>query len=341
MTVIRGAEYKTHFDSKQELRPIFTSLNGDNSWLLSFPRPFAERQSTGKAYFHIVHDPWLNGPEVQVSSWIVSLALSSTPAVSNGTGVERLVLEIESAAAEAGVVGSSTIQTANGKSAVDAIFVNFHYGDHLHTPTLLTFPSSVPVFTTAEGALAIKKLNHFDTITTYKDLEQDTFTGDWTTLHPSPILPSYLTIFRIKGHHDLNFLSALIWTSESGTHEAILYSPHSLHLSTPALQTLLHSSTPSFSTLAMLHGLKESWTLNWQTTFGVAGGLQLYRESGAKYWISTHNDRLSYGGLVWWLANDIFRTLEWGLKQEKRGEGDVKKEVKVEEVQNGHCLVLV
>ena len=341
MTASRGAKYKMHFDCKQELRPIFTSLNGDNSWLLSFPRPFAERQSTGKAYFHIVHDPWLNGPEVQVSSWIVFLALSSPPAVRNGAGVERLVLEIESAAAEAGIVASSTIQTANGKSPVDAILVNLNYGDHLHTPTLLTFSSSVPVFTTPEGALIIKKLNHFETITTYKDLEQDTFTGDWMTLHPSPILPSYLTIFRIKGHHELNFLSALIWTSEPGTHEAVLYSPHSLHTSTPALQTFLHRSTPSFSTLAMLHGLKESWTWNWQTTFGVASGLQLYRESGAKYWISTHDDRLSYGGLVWWFANDIFRTLEWGLKQEKRGEGEVMKEVKVEEVQNGECLVLV
>ena len=73
----------------------------------------------------------------------------------------------------------------------------------------------------------------------------------------------------------------------------------------------------------------------------MASGLQLYRESGAKYWISTHDDRLSYGGLVWWFANDIFRTLEWGLGQEKRGEGEVMKEVKVEEVQNGECLVLV
>jgi L-ascorbate metabolism protein UlaG (beta-lactamase superfamily) len=125
-----------------------------------------------------VHDPWLNGPEVQVSSWIVFLALSSATAFSNGAGVGRLVLEIESAAADAGVVASSTIQTTDDKSPVDAIFVNLHYRDHLHTPTLLTFPSSVPVFTTLEGALTIKKLNHFDTITTYTDLELDTFTSD-------------------------------------------------------------------------------------------------------------------------------------------------------------------
>jgi hypothetical protein len=53
---------------------------------------------------------------------------------------------------------------------------------------------------------------------------------------------------------------------------------------------------------------------------------------------------LTYGGLVYWLANDIFRTLEWGLGQEKKGEEEeevVAKEVKVEHVGNGDCLVLL
>jgi hypothetical protein len=72
---------------------------------------------------------------------------------------------------------------------VDAIFVNHHYGDHLHKPTLLTFNPSIPVFTTTEGALTIKKLNHFNTVINYADLSPDTYTGDWTTLHPSPLLP--------------------------------------------------------------------------------------------------------------------------------------------------------
>lgn len=335
-----AARYKAHLDSKQELRPIFTSLNGDNSWLLSFPRPLEERERTGKAFFHIVHDPWLNGPDVQLSSWVVFISLSSPAAISNGPGVEQLVRDIESAAVDAGVVAPATVQTER-HSPVDAIFVNLHYGDHLHKPTLLTFHPSIPVFTITEGVHAMKKLNHFDTVVKYADLEPDTYTGDWTTLHPSPHLPPYLTIFRIKGHHELNFLSALIWTPSPGTHEAVLYSPHGLHTSTPALQSFLHHSTPAFSTLALLHGLKESWTMSWQTTFGVASGLQLYRQSGARYWVSTHDDRLRYGGLVYWLANDIFRTLEWGLGQERKGEGEVAKEVKVKHVRNGDCVVLV
>ena len=340
MATDRATKYKAHFDSKQELRPIFTSLNGDNSWLLSFPRPTAERETTGRAYFHIVHDPWLNGPDVELS-WLAHISLSTTPAVSNGVGVGKLVQKIESAAADAGVVPSPQIDTAEGTPPIDAIFINFHYNDHLHKPTLLTFNPSIPVFTTADGAPIIKSLRHFDTIVTYSDLNPDTFSGDWTTLHPSPLLPEYLTIFRVKGHRDLSFLSCLIWSPTQERHEAILYSPHGLHSSTPALQTLLHHSVPKFSTLALLHGLKESWTFNWQTAFGVASGMKLYEECGAKYWIKTHDDQLKYGALLWLLNVDVVRTVEWWLGQTKDGEGEVREEIKVEDVGNGECLVLV
>lgn len=345
MAAKRSDTLKAHFNSQQEPRPIFTALNGDNSWLLSFPRPIAERESTGKAYYHIVHDPWLNGPEVQFSSWLISLTLSSPAAVPNGTGVEHLVQEIESFAAEAGIIASAPKPTANEESPIDAILLNFHYGDHLHVPTLLTFSPSIPVFTTTEGALTLNPLNHFTTITTYSDLSPSPSPSPiaWQTLHPSPVLPSYLTLFRIKGHHELNFLTALIWSPRPGKHEAILYSPHGLRTSTPALQSLLHDSAPEFQTLALLHGLKESWTWGWQTTFGVKSGLELFRESEARYWVRTHDDRLSYGGVVWWLVSDIFRTVEWGLGQERLSEGKAQrvKDVVAEGVGNGVCFVLV
>lgn len=337
----RAVKHAAHMrSSKQDLRPIFTSLNGDNSWLLSFPRPVAERNTAGKAYFHIVHDPWLNGPEVQYSSWVIHISLSSKPVVSDGAGVEGLVREIEQAAADAGIL-PTRVESPGPASPVDAIFMNFHYGDHLHVPTLLTFDPSIPVFATVEGAAIIKKLNHFDRVVTYKDADPDTFNGYWTSLHPGDPLPSYLTLFRIRGHHELNFLSTLIWSASPHAHEAVLHSPHGLHTSTPALQTLMHHSMPRFTTLALLHGLKESWSFNWQTTFGVATGLELQRLSRAKYWINTHNDRLGYGGLVWWLANDIFRTIEWGLGQEKKGKtSEIKEEVEVVDVVNGGCFVL-
>ena len=114
------------------------------------------------AYLHIVHDPWLNRLDIQLSSWVVHVILSSTPAVYSGTGVQSLVQEIEQAAAEAGIIPPLQIDTAEAKSPIDAILVNTHYGDHLHAPTILTF------------------------------------TGDWTSLHPSPLLPKYLILSASK-----------------------------------------------------------------------------------------------------------------------------------------------
>lgn len=343
MSSERIAKYKAHFDTQRDLRPIFTSLNGDNSWLLSFPRPQSERKALGRAYFHLVHDPWLNGPEVQVSSWLVYLSLSSTPAVTDGAGVDRLVREIEGAAAEAGFVARVEAGGSVDRAAVDAILINFHYGDHLHLPTLLTFDPQIPVFTTSDGAPIISKLNHFANVTTYPDLPP-TFSGDWTAHINTPGLPPHITLFRIKGHHELNFLTALLWRSAPDTREAVLHSPHGLYTNTPALQSLLAHADPRFSTLALLHGLKESWTWGWQTTFGAKTGLELFRQSGARYWVSTHDDRLGYKGLVWWLVTDVFRTVEWALGQEKvtskGAEGVVLHEIRVKEVENGEFFVL-
>lgn len=138
---------------------------------------------------------------------------------------------------------------------------------------------------------------------------------------PHSSLPSYITLFRIKRHRELNFLTALLWSPTPSTREAILYSPHGLYTSTYVLQTLLTHADPGFSTLALLHG-KESWTRGWQTTFGAKTGLQLYRESTARYWISTCDDRLRYGGVVWWLVTDVFRSVGWTLGQDGGGKGE-------------------
>lgn len=101
--------------------------------------PGTRPQSSGKAYFHIVRDPWLNGPEVQYSSWLIYLSLSSPPAVTNGAGVEELVREIEAAAADAGSITYIKNEESEGHSPTDATLINFHYSAHLHAPTRRTF----------------------------------------------------------------------------------------------------------------------------------------------------------------------------------------------------------
>ncbi len=54
----RNATLEKHFGGSHPiLRPILTSLNGDNAWLISLPRPAVERQASAKAYYHVVSDP--------------------------------------------------------------------------------------------------------------------------------------------------------------------------------------------------------------------------------------------------------------------------------------------
>ncbi|KAI4676700.1 uncharacterized protein J4E84_009535 [Alternaria hordeiaustralica] len=323
---------------QQQLRPIFTSLNGDNSWLLSFPRPTEERIAGGKAFFHIVHDPWFNGPVNLLGIWLASFSLSSPPAVNNGSDVEGIARDVEAAAADAGIL-PTTAPITQDASPIDAIFIRFHYNDHLHKPTLLTFASSIPVFATTGASAIIRGWNHFDNIITTSDLEPGIFNGDWTSLHPGSPLPTWLTVFRARGHHELNFASAIIYTPSPDVHEAVLYSPHGMRTSQESLQTLLHRSAPEFKVLALLHGLKESWTFNWQTTFGVATGLELQRQTDAKYWIATHNSPLRYRGLLWAIVTDVSRTLEWALGKEKASDSE-QKEVNVVDVENGGFFVL-
>lgn len=72
-----------------------TSLNGDNSWLLSFPRPEKELKFSSKLYYHIVFEPWLVGPVSIVSSWLIHITPSQTAAVQTVEAIDKLIGEVE------------------------------------------------------------------------------------------------------------------------------------------------------------------------------------------------------------------------------------------------------
>jgi hypothetical protein len=335
MSTDRAALLRNHFSTpNQELRPILTSVNGDNSWLISFPRPAAERETAGKAYFHAVHDPWLKGSATLISTWLVNIDLAAPASVTDGEGVEAVVREIESAATGSPCTAPSPL--------VDVIFVNLDNIDHLHRPTLSTFDASIPVFAAPDASIALQEWGYFDTVVTNKEIQPDD--GNWKTLHPGAPLPEWLTIFHMKGHHTLNFATAMIWSPDPNTHEALLYSPHGIATSEPSVRTLLHRATPAIKVLAIMHGLKESRTWGWLNTFGVQYGLPLYREAQAKYWVLTHNMPLRYSGIVMKGVTEIRRTLEWGLgweKEEVEAAGRLEREeVNFVEVENGGFAVL-
>ncbi|KKY34863.1 hypothetical protein UCDDA912_g05135 [Diaporthe ampelina] len=347
MASIRSKSLREHFsNSGSKLRPIVTSLNGDNSWLMSFPIPDKERQqAAGKTYFHLVTDPWLAGPAITLSTYGVSVALPEAPAAKNGEDVEAIVREIEGLAKDAaGII--STTPTSSDK-VIDLISIGIELNDHKHDDTLRSFRSNVPVLAAPKAAAAIRALNHFDTVVDTLDLTVDT--PSVQSLHPgSSVLPPWLNIFRLTGYSFLNFATAIIWShTEGGTtkHEVILASPHSIKAEEPSVQKFLSILGEDHNTtvLALLHSLKENYSRIGQHTFGVLGGLALERPTKPKYWIQTADAKLLYSGVVMWLlaTTDVFHTLDWGLQKEaEKNDGVEGMRPNCLEVKNGECLVL-
>jgi hypothetical protein len=308
--------------------------------MISFPVPRDLRDA--KAYYHIVSDAWLQGAAVTFSPWLVYIGLSAPAAVTTGDEINCLVQEIENEAAEAGLLSQKS--TAAPKS-LDAIFANFHYSDHLSEATLRTFSRDIPVFATGESGTILRGWNYFNNLVLQKDLNAGS--GDWRLLHPGAPLPEWLSVFRLVGHHELNFATAMVWSSDSRRHDAILYSPHGIKTDEPTLQTFTRKTTPPIKVQAILHALKDSFAFGKRTTLGVEGGLALEVETKAKYWIQSHDSPLDYQGIVMRLGvRDYVRTLDSGI-QKILGRGgtdaDKFKGRKVPDlifIDNGSCFVL-
>nr|OQO15502.1 hypothetical protein B0A51_16913 [Rachicladosporium sp. CCFEE 5018] len=326
-------------------RPIMTSLNGDNSWLLSFPRPPAEHKESGKAYYHIVFEPWLHGPSSTLSPWPIHLSLPGIPSVLTPSDLEALIQDIEVAAG-----GHKTTTGSNDQSAIDAILLGFHYNDHVHEPTLKLLDKRIPVIATPDAAAVVKPWCHFDTVTTFTNLARDFDPASWRSA-PSGCLPSWLNLLRFPGHHELNYCLLLVWSHlEQGKerHEAILQSPHGLREIPDQLQSFFDAE-PAVEKLALLHGLKESYAIGHQNTFGAKAGLALHRAAGdPKYWVTSHNSPLLYSGVLMHMlyVYDTPRTIDWAMEQEASAlssEQRVKGLIKpnVIDVENGGRLVLV
>ena len=343
MSASREETLRAYFSksNKTQLEPILTNLNGDNSWMISFPVPPAQR--SGKAYYHVISDAWLQGSAVTINSWLVSIGLAAPAAITDGNEVDAVVKEIEDAAAEAGVFDG---RKSEGSATLDAIFSNFHYPDHLSEATLRTCAPNIPVFASKEAGEIVRSWGHFDNVIIQQDLEAGN--GNWKNLYPGAPLPEWLSVFRLVGHHELNFATAMIWSSGSdlSTHQALLYSPHGIRLEQPTLQTFSRKATPPVKVKAILHGLHDSFAFGWRTTLGVAGGLALEEETKAKYWVQSHDMMLDYKGFIMRLfVSEIARTLESGIAEMmgKKGKSDTAEEPRkpnLVTVENGRCFVL-
>ena len=255
---------------KQPLRPIITSLNGDGSWLMSFPLPQAgssrEWEVGSKRFYHIVTDPWLKGPATMLSPWLVFIERTEPASVSDGAGVDMLVREIEqSAAAAQGEARAGDGGAQLQPPLLDAIFIRLHILDHLHRPTLETFDKRIPVFATAQAAPTIRAWGIFDTVVETRDYKRSNGDlnldksgpaaaeasaadrrGHWKSFHPGEPLPEWLSVFRLAGNCDIELATALVWTHESHSnqqgsgngdnqHEFIIDTPHGIDINTESI----------------------------------------------------------------------------------------------------------
>ncbi|KAF4445553.1 hypothetical protein F53441_10721 [Fusarium austroafricanum] len=351
MSQSRQQVYKTHLSSPEKpLRPILTLLNGDASWLMSFPRPKDEQASSGKLFFHVVFEPWLQGDATMLGAWFFNITSSAKPDINDVAAVERVIREIEDAAAchlPPTQVSTETKNTAH-QGNIDAILLSFHYLDHIHKPTLLTFDPRIPVIATPEAAAIIKPWSHFTTISLSHDLDSPTTVWKSPDLHPENF-PDWLTVLRMPGHAELNFCTALIWSHQTDTneeiHETIIISPHGTRSGEGPLDGFLNAE-PKTEMLTLLHGLKEGHSaLSGQTKLGAKGGLALYRKiGGAKSWILNHDNDFKYAGLFLWVnySYDLPRSMEWALEEEQKEyerSGDIESPNFIK-VGNGGAVVL-
>lgn len=316
---------KAHFETHaQELQPILTALNGDNSWLVSIPRPLEDRAATGKFYYHVVYEPWLVGPAVAFASWIMTITLPATPVYQNEHDVEALVREIEQTAA--GCIGRpdpASDSEAGAVSPIDALWIGMDIEDHLHEPTMRLFNPAIPVFATADSAKTIRRWKHFRTVVTTADLAPNQG-ASWLELHPGAPLPPWLHIFKLPTSYFLQWANVIVWERPGGAgaaggpaYEALVTSPHGVRLDSPAVATYVGGLEPAVKTTAILHALKESFSFGIRTTLGASGGLTLQRASQARYWVSSAESALKYWGLVALFTRDVSRTMQWALEEEE------------------------
>lgn len=354
-------------------RPIITSLNGDNSWLLSFPYPTTRTPTSStlnpnpkeKAYHHIAYDPWLVGPSTLLTPLFGSFSQPHPVLITSGAGVEDIARKIEAAAHYSTTIhppsSGSHDETETGPSPIDAILLTFEATDHVHEPTLRTFPPPIPVFCTEQVAAIVRRWDYFDNVIVTKDYvaqtPDDRDEDAWQRLRPGAEdnggLPPWLSFFRVPGSFFLNLAFAIIVSSPvlSGgeSHEALLFVPHGIKIDAPAIGGFLEEwgearKDASKSVLGLFHAMHESYTLGIAVTSGVVGGLALERLTRPRYWVKSHHALLVTGGVFPWLSwiKDVARTLTWGLEQEKKNaKPGVRSDApNLVEVENGGCFVL-
>ncbi|GJC79780.1 hypothetical protein ColLi_02618 [Colletotrichum liriopes] len=303
-------------------RPILTLVNGDNTWLISIPRPAS---TTGKAFYHILQDPWLGGPSDTISHWFFRMQLKEEGALSSLKAIEDWIQEVETACG--GTNGDH-------ERWLDAVLVTHTNTDHLHEPTLRTFEPSITLFAVESAAAVISAMKHFEKVTMVPDFVRG---EKWPT---TPDMPEWLYIFRLQEENGvypyLHHAMIIGMSAEEGKDEVILYTPHGVE---PEMVEAARKENPNASVLAMLHPLNECGSLG-VVTKGVANGLKIERQNDVRHWVNTHDDNLRYTGILGYFIQYGRKTLEQGLEEEAKEKGAEQRRPNYVVVENGGSHIL-
>ena len=333
-------------------RPVLTHLNADTTWLIQLPYPERAPSKSGRAFYNILIDPWLRGPQSDVASWFSTQYHVIRSSVQSIQELEANLQEIQNLVAEADgrhIEPSEPSQT----SFIDAVAISHEFTDHCHQATLLEIKPDVPVFATEKAAELIRGWNHFDKVITTPALSQQQ--SDWRKTSRPP-LPNWIGISRIVTEgNQLYYHSALCiaFSSSSSTKqrsqraEAILYSPHGI-----VADDLRHlpEARPGIRTLALLHGLHDvGITGVKQLNLGAHNGLRAQRLCQARYWVGTHDEVKRPGGLLAPFLRRSVISIQEALQKERTTNGGIPDDsllvdmehVNFSDLRSGESLLLV
>lgn len=197
----------------------------------------------------------------------------------------------------------------------------------------------------------------------------------WKSFHPGCPLPEWLNVFRLVGDWYVELATVLVWSHDShpkhdeigagnDQHEFIINTPHGVNVNTESVAAFFEDnvrnnsnimargiaqpgSVATMDCLAMLAGLKDSYSFGMRETVGVERSLQLERKAEPKYWVKSHDLPLRVSGAMMRIrmTKEVIRTLEYGLEEEakarlKENKADCLRKPNLVKVGNGNCFVL-
>lgn len=276
-------------------RPILTHLNADTSWLLSLPYPAAASHPR-RSFFHILIDPWLQGPQSDLASWFSRQWHAIDSSVQTVAELSSCLQCLEDTAVQYRDPTSTGLRTetarcnpgADSLQFIDIVVISHEFTDHCNRATLQEISRGTPVFATDAAARLISSWKHFRHVHSIAGLSSRKH--DWRNTSSSA-LPQWLGMSRIITKKDrVQLHSGILITFKlrsnpvDDTIEGIIYTPHGIHAD--GLKSLLLASPP-IHILALLHGLHDIKLSVKQLNLGAHNALRAQRICGAKYWLST------------------------------------------------------